>query len=113
LFEIIAAASGELAVQERNETEARKKATEAREETEQRKRANRESVSERRKEEHLRNLLASRAAIGKTSAEVIKLLGAPEHTQEVGGERYWYYTVKEQNWQLIFSGATVASENQY
>jgi hypothetical protein len=73
----------------------------------------RETAREQRKEDHLHELLESRVAVGKTSAEVTQLLGAPEHTQEIGGERYWYYNVGMEEWQLIFSGATVASENQY
>jgi hypothetical protein len=78
----------------------------------------RERANTERQEGSRRHLLESRAAVGKNATEVERLLGKPEHTQEIGGEKLWYYEVPgprqgEQTWQLVFSGSTVASENQY
>ncbi len=68
-------------------------------------------------EEHDRQLLENHVPVGKTAAEVEKLLGEPAQTQEFGGEKLWYYDVPgprrgEEYWQLVFSGSTVASENK-
>jgi hypothetical protein len=79
----------------------------------------REGAISERQEEHRRHLLEARAAVGKTGPEVEQLLGPPQNHQEIGGEKLWYYQVvgprqgESEEWQIIFSGTTVASENQY
>jgi len=86
-------------------------------EIEAKQRAREDAISEQ-KEAHQRMLLENRAAVGKTGPEVEQLLGPPEQPEEIGGERLWYYRVlsarrETEEWQLVFSGTTVASENQY
>jgi hypothetical protein len=91
--------------------------SEAISEIEAKKQAQEDAISER-KEAYRRHLLEARVAVGKTGPEVEQLLGQPESHQEIGGEKLWYYRVADpkqgsEEWQLIFSGTNVVSENQY
>jgi len=52
--------------------------------------------------------------VGKSMAEVRAGVGAPEHTQNIGGMVMWYYPAPGYGqWQLVFSGSTVSQVNKY
>jgi hypothetical protein len=112
------------AIEKRGEQEGNanvaREAEEEREKHETEKREERKSTEATNKiiaaENHHRELLENHVPVGKTGGEVEKLLGEPDQTQEFGDTKLWYYDVPgprqgEEDWQLVFSGPTVASEN--
>lgn len=58
-------------------------------------------------------LLAGKGVIGLTTAAVKKELGKADHTQEVGGEVYWYYANGDNEYQLVIVGGRVTQVNKY
>lgn len=58
-------------------------------------------------------LLFQQGAVGLSAAEVRRKLGPPDHTQVIGGQRYWYYPATDNDFQLIFSNGVVTEVNRY
>jgi hypothetical protein len=60
-------------------------------------------------------LLPGRRLIGKTTAQVEKLIGSPKpkHTQSISGQVIWYYELGDNTYQLILLHGRVANQNKY
>lgn len=51
--------------------------------------------------------------VDKTPVQVRHLIGDPDHTQDIGGQVIWYYTLGGNTYQLLFSGDAVTQVNKY
>jgi hypothetical protein len=72
----------------------------------------------RLEQQRQRRYLWGRRAIGKTTGNVIQVLGHPDHTQRMASRRYWYYRsdskVEPVEFQLVIAaGGRVLDVNRY
>lgn len=64
-------------------------------------------------------LLRDHGAVGMSASDVRHALGSPDHTQEIAGETFWYYSeggaegTTPTEYQLIISDGAVSSINRY
>ena len=48
-----------------------------------------------------------------TQKKIKALFGKPDRSQNIGGQDYWYYDLKDNMYQLVFSGEVVSEVNKY